>query len=107
MPAKDKSAEEFYQFSEVFQSFPKEHELNYNSEYRSGFWWNCLAKKIVESLTTGRPSHNFKQVSGPTTYAKRNIISGKTKTAFSVIIDNNIISYTKNVREQSVMGSRD
>nr|KAF7394471.1 hypothetical protein H0235_017066 [Vespula pensylvanica] len=54
-----------------------------------------FGKKIVESLTTERPSDNFKQVSGPTTYAKRNIISGKTKTAFSVIIDNNIISYTK------------
>ncbi|KAL2722910.1 LOW QUALITY PROTEIN: piggyBac transposable element-derived protein 4-like [Vespula maculifrons] len=44
---------------------------------------------------------DIEEVESPTTYAKRNIISGKTKTAFSVIIDNNIISYTKNVREQS------
>ncbi|KAF7381827.1 hypothetical protein HZH68_015700 [Vespula germanica] len=55
-----------------------------------------LSLKINKLKTQPRRNPDATQ-----TQPKRNIISGKTKTAFSVIIDNNIISYTKNVREQS------
>ena len=37
----------------------------------------------------------FKDVSGPTAYAKRNIMFGNVKSAFELIIDNSMIEYIK------------
>lgn len=38
------------------------------------------------------PGHNiFRETSGPTGYSKRNIMKGEVRTAFSVVIDKNII----------------
>jgi hypothetical protein len=45
----------------------------------------------------GRPTlHNiFREVPGPTGYAKRNIMKGKMKTAFSLIIDHHIMKHIR------------
>lgn len=50
-------------------------------------------EKLLEVLRTGRlPLHNiFKDVPGPTKDAKRNIMNGSANSAFSLIIDNNIM----------------
>ncbi|KAL2716119.1 piggyBac transposable element-derived protein 4-like [Vespula squamosa] len=45
----------------------------------------------------------FKEVSGPTAYAKRNIIFSKAKTAFFLIIDNIIIEYIKKYIEAEAL----
>ena len=47
--------------------------------------------------TSGRAAlHNiFREESGPTGYAKRNIIKGKVKTAFSLIIDHRIMKHIR------------
>ncbi|XP_043502332.1 uncharacterized protein LOC122524249 [Polistes fuscatus] len=52
-------------------------------------------EKIQEGSTTGRlPLHNtFKDISGPTGYAKRNIIKGEVNSAFLLLIDRNILDY--------------
>ncbi|KAL9918981.1 uncharacterized protein ACN427_001074 isoform 2-T2 [Glossina fuscipes fuscipes] len=55
-------------------------------------------KKRKEGSNSGKTSiyNIFKEVSGPTEYAKRNIIKGRVKSAFSLIIDHKII---KHIRE--------
>uniref|UniRef100_A0A1B0G696 Uncharacterized protein n=1 Tax=Glossina morsitans morsitans TaxID=37546 RepID=A0A1B0G696_GLOMM len=52
-------------------------------------------KKIKEGSNSGRTSiyNIFKEVSGPTGYAKRNIMKGRAKSAFSLIIDHKMIEH--------------
>ncbi|CAK9803942.1 PiggyBac transposable element-derived protein 4 [Anthophora quadrimaculata] len=46
------------------------------------------------------PGHNiFRETSGPTGYSKRNIMKGEVRTAFSVIIDKNIIELIRKCTE--------
>ncbi|XP_017767290.1 PREDICTED: piggyBac transposable element-derived protein 4-like [Eufriesea mexicana] len=46
------------------------------------------------------PGHNiFRETSGPTGYSKRNITKGEVRTAFSVIIDKNIIELIRKCTE--------
>ncbi|XP_043498666.1 uncharacterized protein LOC122521970 [Polistes fuscatus] len=46
------------------------------------------------------PGHNiFRETSGPTGYNKRNIMKGEVRTAFSVIIDKNIIELIRKCTE--------
>jgi len=51
--------------------------------------------KSQEDCFAGRsPAHNiFKQQSGPTGYAKRNIMKGNVRSSFSLIIDNYTMEY--------------
>ena len=52
-------------------------------------------QKVTTSCNVGRiPIYNvFKDVSGPTGYAKHNIMKGNVKSAFSLIINNKILEY--------------
>lgn len=46
------------------------------------------------------PGHNiFREKSGPTGYSKRNIMEGEVRTAFSVIIDKNVIELIRKCTE--------
>lgn len=58
-------------------------------------------QKIKEGSNHGRaPIYNiFKEISGPTGYAKRNIINGRVESAFSLIIDHNIIEHVRKYME--------
>lgn len=58
-------------------------------------------QKIKEGSNRGRaPIYNiFKEISGPTGYAKRNIIKGRVESAFSLIIDNNMIEHVRKYTE--------
>uniref|UniRef100_A0A1A9US35 DDE_Tnp_1_7 domain-containing protein n=1 Tax=Glossina austeni TaxID=7395 RepID=A0A1A9US35_GLOAU len=57
-------------------------------------------KKIKEGSNSGKTLiyNIFKEVLGPTGYAKRNIIKSRVKSAFSLIIDHKIM-YNEHVRE--------
>uniref|UniRef100_A0A1A9UE39 PiggyBac transposable element-derived protein domain-containing protein n=1 Tax=Glossina austeni TaxID=7395 RepID=A0A1A9UE39_GLOAU len=52
-------------------------------------------KKIKEGSNSGKASiyNIFKEVSGPTGYAKRNIMKGSVKSAFFLIIDHKMIEH--------------
>jgi len=68
-------------------------------------------EKIQEGSRSGRaPLHNiFRKVSGPTGYPKRNIIKGKVRTAFSLIIDHRIMKYIRTCTESEafrVLGTK-
>lgn len=58
-------------------------------------------QEIEEGSTPGRaPIHNiFREVAGPTGYAKRNIIKGKVRTAFSLLIDNRVMEHIRTCTE--------
>lgn len=58
-------------------------------------------QRIKEGTNCGRaPIHNiFKQISGPTGYAKRNIIKGKVESAFSLVIDHNMVEDVRKYTE--------
>ncbi|XP_026481067.1 uncharacterized protein LOC113387892 [Ctenocephalides felis] len=58
--------------------------------------------KIAEGGTPGRSSSNcvFKGVKGPTSYAKKNIITGNLVNAFSLIIDDYIVKHIKQCTEE-------
>nr|XP_033335402.1 uncharacterized protein LOC117225764 [Megalopta genalis] len=60
-------------------------------------------QRIREGPAIGRPSLTFREVSGPTAYAKRNIMSGKVSSAFSVIIDHTIIENIKKYTEAEAL----
>lgn len=62
-----------------------------------GAFW----QKIKEGSNRGRaPIYNiFKEKSGPTEYTKRNIIKGKVESAFSLIIDHNMIEHVRKYTE--------
>ena len=66
---------------------------------RDGTVW----QRIKEEPTIGRPSFTFREVSGPTAHAKRSIMSGKAKSAFSVIIDCTIIDRIKKCTEAEAL----
>ena len=61
-----------------------------------------VSEKIEEISKLGRtPVHNiFREVFGPTGYAKRHVMKGKVKTAFSVIIDQHIMEEIKTCTEE-------
>lgn len=61
-------------------------------------------KKIQEGSRSGRaPLHNiFREVLGPTGYAKRNIIKDKVRIAFSLIIDHRIMKHIRTSTESGV-----
>ena len=68
-------------------------------------------QKIQNESEPGRSQcHNiFKEKSGPTGYAKRNIMKGKVNTAFSLIIDDSMLDYIKTCTELEacrVLGSK-
>ena len=50
-------------------------------------------KKLKEGSTPGRLSvlNIFKEMSGPTAYAKRHIMKGSVRTAFSLILCNSVV----------------
>ena len=52
-------------------------------------------QKVITSCSVGRIpiSYVFRDVSSPTGYAKRNIMKGNVKSAFSLIINNKILEY--------------
>lgn len=58
-------------------------------------------QRITEGSDRGRaPVYNiFKEISGPTGYAKRNIIMGRVASAFSLIIDHDIIERVRKYTE--------
>ena len=58
-------------------------------------------KKLQEGSTPGRlPVHNiFKEMSGPTAYAKRHIMKGSVRTAFSLILCNSVMRHIKTCTE--------
>ena len=58
-------------------------------------------QEVKTGSNPGRaPSHNiFRETSGPTGYSKRNIMKGEVRTAFSVIIDKNIIELIRKCTE--------
>ena len=58
-------------------------------------------KKLQEGSTPGRlPVHNiFKEMSGPTAYAKRHIMKGNVRTAFSLILCNSVMRHIKTCTE--------
>lgn len=62
---------------------------------RDGTVWN----RTKQGSAIGRPSFSFRKMSAPTTYTKRNIMSGKAKSAFSIIIDHTIIDTIKKCTE--------
>ncbi|XP_026471013.1 uncharacterized protein LOC113375288 [Ctenocephalides felis] len=61
--------------------------------------------KTAEVGTPGRSLSNcvFKDVNGPTSYAKKNIITGDLVSAFSLIIDNYIIKHIKQCTEEGAV----
>ncbi|KAL2723853.1 LOW QUALITY PROTEIN: piggyBac transposable element-derived protein 4-like [Vespula squamosa] len=87
MSVENKNAEDFYQILKNDQNVQ-----NTKVALDETVW-----QQIIKDPTNGTSSHSFKQVSGPTVYAKQNIIFGKTETAFSLIIDNDIVEHIKNV----------
>lgn len=60
-------------------------------------------QRIREGPAIGRPSLTFREVSGPTAHAKRNIMSGKASSAFFVIIDHTIIENIKKYTEAKAL----
>ena len=67
-------------------------------------------QKIQEGSEPGRsPLHTiFREISGPTGYAKRNIMKGKVRSAFSLILDYRIMNHIKMCTESEacqVLGS--
>ncbi|KAL9921726.1 uncharacterized protein ACN427_003007 [Glossina fuscipes fuscipes] len=58
-------------------------------------------KKLNEWSNSGRTSfyNIFKETSGPTGYAKRNIIKGRAFSAFSLIIDHKMIEHVREYTE--------
>ncbi|XP_014476039.1 PREDICTED: uncharacterized protein LOC106745192 [Dinoponera quadriceps] len=65
--------------------------------------------RIKEGPTSERPPFTFKEVLCPTAHAKRRFMSGKVKSAFSVIIDHTIIDRIKKCTEAEalrVLGSK-
>lgn len=66
---------------------------------------------VKEGSNPGRaPIHNiFRETSGPTGYSKRNIMKGKVRTAFSLIIDKHIIEHIRKCTKTEafrVLGSK-
>lgn len=59
-------------------------------------------EKLQAGSSSGRkPIQSiFKDVSGPTGYAKRNIMKGVVSTAFSLIIDDSIVEYIRTCTEE-------
>lgn len=59
-------------------------------------------EKLQVGTSSGRkPIQSiFKDVSGPTGYAKSNIMKGVVSTAFSLIIDNSIVEYIRTCTEK-------
>jgi len=74
-----------------------EEEDNTNAIAADGTCW----EKMREGGGPGRlPIHSvFKDVSGPTGYAKRNIIRGKVSSAFSLIIDDRMLEHIRSCTE--------
>ncbi|XP_047348315.1 uncharacterized protein LOC124948568 [Vespa velutina] len=60
-------------------------------------------QRIRERPAIGRPPLSFREVSGPTAHAKRDIMSGKASSAFSVIIDHTIIENIKKYTEAEAL----
>ncbi|XP_076764824.1 uncharacterized protein LOC143431767 [Xylocopa sonorina] len=58
-------------------------------------------KKLQEGSTPGRlPVRNiFKEMPGPTAYAKRHIMKGSVRTAFSLILCNSVMRHIKTCTE--------
>ncbi|CAD1478498.1 unnamed protein product, partial [Heterotrigona itama] len=85
------------------QRFLSDSESEQNIENsvtaRDGTVWY----RIKEESVVGRPPFSFREVSGPTVYVKRNIMSGKIKSAFSVIIDHTIIDTIKKCTEAKAL----
>ncbi|XP_043485885.1 uncharacterized protein LOC122513544 [Polistes fuscatus] len=84
--------EEVRESSDISSSEEEKENINKKNEIAAdGTNW----EKIQEGSTTGRlPLHNiFKDISGPTGYAKRNIIKGEVDSAFLLLIDRNILDY--------------
>uniref|UniRef100_A0A1A9V7W1 PiggyBac transposable element-derived protein domain-containing protein n=1 Tax=Glossina austeni TaxID=7395 RepID=A0A1A9V7W1_GLOAU len=64
-------------------------------------------KKIKEGSNSGKASvyNIFKEVSGPTGYAKRNIMKGRVKSAFSLIIDHKMIEHLNRIKKYYILSS--
>ncbi|XP_076302985.1 uncharacterized protein LOC143221419 [Lasioglossum baleicum] len=60
-----------------------------------------VRQEVKIKTNPGRaPGHNiFRETSGPTGYSKGNIIKGEDRTAFSLIMDENIIELTRKCTE--------
>lgn len=72
------------------------NENNLTEKSSDGTIW-----QILEGGESGRPRAYtiFNDVSGPTAYAKRNIMLGNVISSFQLIIDNNIMDYIKTCTE--------
>jgi hypothetical protein len=59
----------------------------------SGVTW----KELVEGKSPGRPSAymKYRESSRPTAYAKSKIMLGSARSAFELIIDNEMLSYIR------------
>lgn len=59
-------------------------------------------QEIQEGSTPGRaPIYNiFREVVGPTAFAKRNIMKGKMRTAFSLLTDNRVMEHIRKCTEE-------
>ncbi|KAL9905270.1 rhodopsin 4 isoform 1-T4 [Glossina fuscipes fuscipes] len=62
-------------------------------------------KKVNEASNSGRTSiyNIFKEISGPTGYAKRNIMKGSVKSAFALIIDHKMIERVREYTESEAL----
>lgn len=60
-------------------------------------------EQIKAGPAIGRLPYNFKEISGPTGNAKRNVLFGKTKTAFFLIIDKWIVEHIKTCTEAEAL----
>lgn len=84
----------------VLSSSEDENEIiqdNQNEISADGTCW----EKIQEGSSPGRlPLHNiFKDVSGPTGYAKKNIMKGEASSAFSLVIDDHMLEHIRSCTE--------
>ncbi|XP_011162891.2 piggyBac transposable element-derived protein 4-like [Solenopsis invicta] len=78
-------------------SFESENEEELIETATDGTIW----QEIKEGSKPGRAQiHNiFRDTSGPTGYAKRNIMKGKVRTAFSLIIDHHTMEHIRKCTE--------
>ncbi|GBM56687.1 hypothetical protein AVEN_98177-1 [Araneus ventricosus] len=83
----------------------EENDQNIETSIDGTIW-----QKIQQGSGPGRsPLHTtFREISGPTGYAKRNIMKGKVRSAFSLILDQCIMNHIKMCTESEasrVLGS--
>lgn len=83
----------------------EENDQNIETSVDGTVW-----QKIHQGSGPGRsPLHTiFREISGPTGYAKRNIMKGKVRSAFSLILDQGIMNHIKMCTESEarrVLGS--